>query len=161
MRALYDVYGIDALRGGITDKNNNLVGGYKYGGNCEQIFEKFFGTMNHYELIKYGEVMENKNGSMFSSSFGGLYAKEESNSENLIVELECSLEELYNGCIKKLSYERRILNSDGRTTSVKNEERDIEIFKGYDNTTVLTFPGYGNEIPGRKTSKNLLNKFFS
>jgi len=109
--------------------------------------------MNHYELIKYGEIMENQNGSMFSSSFGGLYAKEEAQEENLVVELECTLEELYNGCIKKLSYERRVLNSDGRITSVKNEERDIEIFKGYDKTTVLRYPGYGHEVPGRKTRK--------
>jgi DnaJ-class molecular chaperone len=97
--------------------------------------------------------MENKNGSMFSSAFGGLYAKEESQPENLVVELECTLEELYNGCIKKLSYERRVLNSDGRTTSSKNEERDVEIFKGYDKNTVLTFTGFGHEIPGRRTRK--------
>ncbi len=152
-RALYDVYGIEGLRGGITDNYRNLIGGYKYGGNGEKIFENFFGTMNHHELIKIGEIMENKNGSMFSSAFGGLYAKEEGQAENLVVELECSLEELYNGCIKKLVYERRILNSDARTTSVKNEELDVEIFRGYDKSNVLTFAGYGHEIPGRKTRK--------
>jgi DnaJ family protein B protein 13 len=158
-RSLYDVYGIDALRSGITDNNRNLVGGYKYGGNGEEIFEKFFGTMNPYELIKYGELMENKNGSMFSSAFGGLYAGEAALKENLTVELECTLEELYNGCIKKLVYERRILNSDGRTTSRKNEERDVEIFKGYDKHTVLTFAGYGHEEAGRKTRKLYLNNY--
>lgn len=136
------------------------MGGYKYGGNGEEIFEKFFGSMNHYELIKYGEVMENKNGSMFSSAFGGLYSKEDSPSDNLVVELECSLDELYNGCLKKLVYERRVLNSDGRTTSIKNEERDVEIFKGYDKNTSLTFPGFGHQIPGKKTRKNFLIRFY-
>lgn len=152
-RSLYDVYGMDALRSGITDNHKNLVGGYKYGGNGEEIFEKFFGTINPYELIKYGELMENKNGSMFSSAFGGLNSREAGPPENLTVELECTLEELYNGCIKRLVYERRVLNSDGRTTSLKNEERDVEIFKGYDKLTILTFPGYGHEEAGRRTRK--------
>jgi DnaJ family protein B protein 13 len=93
---------------------------------------------------------------MFSSSFGGQYYKEKDPLKNVEVEFECTLEELFNGCAKKLSYQRRVLNSDGRTTSLKDEERDVEIFKGYDKTVFLTFPGYGNEGPGQKNC----NKFF-
>jgi hypothetical protein len=87
---------------------------------------------------------------MFSSSFGGQYSKEKEPLKNVEVDLECSLEELYNGCVKRLKYERRVLNSDGRTTILKDEDREIEVFKGYDKSITLSFPGYGNESPGQK-----------
>ena len=67
--------------------------------------------------------------------------------------MECSLEELYNGCVKVLSYQRRVLNSDGRTTSLKDEEKEVEIFKGYDKTTKIIYANYGNEAPGMKNCK--------
>ncbi len=90
---------------------------------------------------------------MFSSAFGGQYALENERLPDIIAELECSLEELYNGYVKVLSYKRRVLNSDGRTTSLIDEEKEVEIFKGYDKNTRITFPGYGNEAPGMKNCK--------
>src|SRR3569623_180864 len=98
--------------------------------------------------------MENEKGSMFSSAFGGQYAKAKEPIPHLEVDLECTLEELYNGYVKKLTYQRKVLNSDARTTTVKDEERDVEIFKGYDKNTVLTFNGFGNEGAGQKNCKN-------
>lgn len=95
---------------------------------------------------------------MFSSAFGGQYAPEKEKIPDITAEMECSLEELYNGCVKVLTYQRRVLNSDGRTTSLKDEEKEVEIFKGYDKTTKITFPGYGNEAPGMKNCNlNLIN----
>lgn len=101
-------------------------------------------------MIKDGDKTDDEYGSMFSSAFGGQYAKEKDPLPNVEAFLECSLDELYNGCVKKLVYVRKVLNSDGRTTIEKEEERDIEVFKGYDNATVLSFPGYGNEAPGQR-----------
>jgi len=72
--------------------------------------------------------------------------------KNIEIIFECSFEELYNGAVKKLKYNRKIINNDGRTTSDKEEEKDIEIFKGYDNNIALTYPGLGNEYPGQKNS---------
>jgi DnaJ family protein B protein 13 len=152
-RGLYDIYGSDGLRSGILDKDKNLKGGYKYGGNAYVIFEKFFGTTNPFALIKDGDRLDDEYGSMFNSAFGGQYAPEKELLPNVEVNLECTLEELYNGCVKKLKYERKVLNSDGRTTLVKEDERDVEIFKGYDKSTVLTFPSYGDEAPGMKNCK--------
>lgn len=91
---------------------------------------------------------------MFSSAFGGQYEPEKEKLADITAEMECSLEELHNGCVKVLSYQRRVLNSDGRTTSLKDEEKEVEIFKGYDKTTKIAFAGYGNEAPGMKNCKN-------
>ena len=51
-RGVYDVHGETGLRNGVLDKQKNLKGGYKYGGNAYEIFEKFFGTWNPFTLIK-------------------------------------------------------------------------------------------------------------
>ncbi len=90
---------------------------------------------------------------MFSSAFGGQFAPEKEKLTDITAEMECSLEELYNGCVKVLSYQRRVLNSDGRTTSLKDEEKEVEIFKGYDKTTKIIYANYGNEAPGMKNCK--------
>lgn len=144
------------MRNGIRDKEGNLKGGYKYGGDSNEIFRKFFGTSNPFALIKDPDRFDDEYGTMFSSAFGGQYAKPLDPLPDVIVDFECSLEELYNGCVKTLNYKRRVLNQDGRTTSEKDEKRDIEIFKGYDKSVVLSFPGYGNEAPAQKPCKYFL-----
>lgn len=106
--------------------------------------------------MKDSDRFDDEYGTMFSSAFGGQYAKPRAALSNVEVTLECTLEELYNGCVKKLVYNRRVLNSDGRTTATKDEEKDVEVFRGYDKNVVLTFPGYGDESPGVKNCKNLI-----
>jgi DnaJ-class molecular chaperone len=87
---------------------------------------------------------------MFNSAFGGQNYKANDKVQDLEVFLDCTFEELYNGCIKKLVYERNKLNSDNRTTYVCREELDIEVYKGYDKNTVLDYPGLGHQAPGQK-----------
>ncbi len=151
---MFDIHGFDGLRNGIRDSDGNLKGGYKYGGDANEIFRKYFGTTNPYALIKDPDRFDDEYGSMFSSAFGGLYAKPKEPLPNVVIDFECSLEELYNGCVKTLRYNRRVLNEDGRTTSEKEESREIEIFKGYDKSICLTFPGFGNEAPAQKPCNN-------
>jgi len=74
-RGVFDIYGIDALRAGITDKQGNLKGGYMYDGNAPEIFRKFFGTTNPFALLKDSDRFDDEYGTMFSSAFGGQYAK--------------------------------------------------------------------------------------
>ena len=143
------------MRFGIQDKDGNLKGGYKYGGNAHEIFNKFMGTINPFALLKDYDRMDDEWGTMFSSAYGGQNYKERDPLPNVEVEMECTLEELYNGCVKKLKYHKNVLNHDGRTTSNDDSSIDVEIFRGYDKTTVLTFPGHGNEGPGIKPCNNL------
>ena len=74
------------------------------------------------------------------------------------MDLECTLEDLYNGNVKRLVYTRTIINLDGRTTSQKEEERGIELFKGYSEKTILTFPGFGNEAPAQQNCIHFIIK---
>lgn len=97
--------------------------------------------------------MDDVQGSMLSSSFGGQYDKEKANLADVKADLNVTLEELYNGCVKVLHYKRKVLNSDGRTTSDKEDSKDVEIFKGCDSNLTIKFPGLGNEAPGLKNCK--------
>lgn len=65
--------------------------------------------------------------------------KENNKSEDLVVVVECTLNELYTGVAKKVNYQRKVLNLDGRTTHMKQESKVIEIKPGFGESTVLTF----------------------
>ena len=70
----------------------------------------------------------------------------------IVLTLPCTLEELYNGCIKTIKYSKNSLNYDTRTTSLKETSVKIEILPGYSKNTELKYPCKGNESPGKKNS---------
>jgi len=59
--------------------------------------------------------------------------------KELTVTVDCTLNELYNGCSKEIEYSRIELNKDGRTTRNIKEKKTIEIKPGYNNTTTICF----------------------
>lgn len=109
-------------------------------------------TINPFSLIRDNDQMTDDWGSIFASAYGGQSQKICAPLPNILVECECTLEEFYSGCIKELSYKRHTLTLDQRTTSFETNTIDIEIFPGYDKTTVLTYPSQGNESPGMNSS---------
>jgi DnaJ-class molecular chaperone len=62
--------------------------------------------------------------------------------------LQCTLEELFTGCTKKVKITRARLQGDGR--SVRPEEKVLEIVvrPGWKRGTTVTFEGEGDEAPG-------------
>ena len=151
-KGIYDIYGYEGLSNGILTPAGELKGCYKYSGNGLQIFEKFMGTANPFAMIRDAEKNSDDWGSAFFSAYGGKNAPPRKKEEPIIVNLECTLEELYNGTIKKINYERNVLNYDMRTTQKINQELDVEIFPGYDQKTELPFSRMGNECPGEEAS---------
>jgi len=149
-KSFYDKYGEEKLKDGILI-DGNFKGGYRFGGNPEEVFEKFFGTNNPFAYI-----IDNKGdeelGSLFGFAFGGLNYKGPTSIANLEVVVECTLNELYNGCSKKISYNRTVLNPDGKTTKDILETKVIEIKKGYNNDSKLVFKGNGHEAAGLPNS---------
>ena len=144
-KEIYDIYGQEGLKNGIIDKKGNIKGGYIYSGNGHEIFEKFMGTANPFTLKGESEkgffdeqICENK--------------KNEEGVQPIDVDLECTLEELYNGCVKHIKYKRRVIGVDFRTTEEKEAAVDVEIFRGYDKHTVIPYKGMGNQSPGMKNS---------
>ena len=151
-KGLYDNHGREALYKGITDENGNFFGGFKYTGNAEEIFEKYMNETNPYSLLNEFENRKDQLNSIFGSAYGGLNRPEDSPLPDIKIPLPCTLEELYNGCIKTINYAKNTLNYDTRTTSFKETSVKVEILPGYSKDTELKYPLKGNEYPGRKNS---------
>ena len=108
------------------------------------------GTSNPFTLIRDNEkklketiVIDAANANM---------EKKESKEKDININLECTLEELYNGCVKNVKYSKKKICEDFRTTEDQEANVDVEIMKGYDKNTVLPFKEMGNDIPGEKSS---------
>ena len=144
-KEIYDIYGQEGLKNGIIDKKGNIKGGYIYSGNGHEIFEKFMGTANPFTLKGESEK------GFFDEQICG-NKKNEEGLQPIDVDLECTLEELYNGCVKHIKYKRRVIGVDFRTTEEKEAAVDVEIFRGYDKHTVIPYKGMGNQSPGMKNS---------
>lgn len=110
----------------------DFKGGYRFGGNPEEIFEKFFGTNNPFSnligtFLKLSHLLDQDGsqelGSLFGFAFGGLNYSGIRSVPTLEVVVECTLNELYNGCSKKVTYTRTVLNGDGQTTKDVQETK--------------------------------------
>ena len=164
-KEIFDIYGKEGLNNGIL-KNGKEIEGYKYLGNGHEIFEKFMGTSNPFTLIrenekKHKEIKEKENIVIDAANkpnneddINNIDNKEikEKKIKDIIIELECTLEELYLGCIKNMKYKKQKISADSLTLEEKEENIDVEILKGYDKNSVIVFKEMGNEYLGEKNS---------
>ena len=65
-----------------------------------------------------------------------------------------TLEEVYNGCTKKMKISRRVLNDDGHTTSTREKILTINVKKGWREGTRITFNKEGDQGPNKIPGKN-------
>ena len=89
---------------------------------------------------------------MFGYSFGAQNFPGLPAVKDLIIDVECTLNELYSSCVKEVLYLKTILNNDGRTTREEMVKRVIDIKPGYENGSQIFLKGEGNESNGKKTS---------
>ena len=157
-KEIFDIYGKEGLKNGIM-KNGKQTEGYRYLGNGHEIFEKFMGTSNPFALIRENEkinkeIKEKENIVIDAAQQNNENKKEvkERKEKDFAIELECSLEELYNGCIKNVKYTRKKISSDSVTLEDVEENIDVEILRGYDKNSTIRFKGMGNECLGEKNS---------
>ena len=151
-KGIYDIYGSNGFRTGLTDKKGNVKGAYRFLNNGYEIFDNFMGTLNPFLLINDNEKKSDDIPSVFGSAFGGQNYPSPEKLNPININLECTLEELYTGCVKTIKYKKQKLNYDLRTTNIEEVTQDVEIFKGYDNSTVITFKEKGNDSPGVTSS---------
>ena len=135
-RAIYDQYGYEGLINGIPGHDGQSQG-YNYKGNAQEIFENFFATGNPFAAFGFGET----------SPFSKLNKPGPKKENPIFYNLDCSLAELYNGCIKKFNVTRKRYNSEG----ILNEESKVLVINvkpGWKKGTKITFPCEGDEIIG-------------
>jgi DnaJ family protein B protein 13 len=110
--------------------NSELKGGYRFAKNPYEIFEKFFLSNNTFAQV-FDKELDNE-GSLFSHAFGAQNYQKAKATNDLIIDLPCTLVELYNGCSKTVSFSQTVpliiiqkVNLDGRTTSEVPESRQV------------------------------------
>lgn len=152
-KEIFDIYGKEGLKNGILGKNGKQKGGYRFLGNGHEIFEQFMGTSNPFTLIRENEK-RSKETIVIDAANTNSEKKEkpEKKEKDINIDLECTLEELYNGCVKNVKYTKKIISDDFRTTKEQEANIEVEIMKGYDKNTVIPFKGLGNDFPGEKSS---------
>jgi hypothetical protein len=73
------------------------------------------------------------------------------------VPVPCTLTELYNGCTKELTYDKRVLTKDGKNAEFIKETKSIIINPGDSSRFPLVFPEQGNSEPGYRQSFLIFN----
>jgi len=111
-----------------------------------------FGTTNPF-AEKAEDDGRDQYGSLLGDGYKGANEPLLPAPADIHVTLEVSLHELYNGCLKKVAYERKVLQLDGRSTKAQPEELSVEVKPGYSDATVLNFSNKGMEAEGHKPSK--------
>ena len=104
-KEIFDIYGKEGLRNGILGKNGKKKDGYRFLGNGHEIFEKFMGTSNPFTLIRENEK-KSKETIVIDAANANL-EKTEKKEKDINIDLECTLEELYNGCVKNVKYTKK------------------------------------------------------
>ena len=136
-RSCYDQLGEFGLKQGGPDGK----GGYRYLNNAEEIFSNFF--KSEQTLKKLFDV-EEIDGSLFGSALRGMTHPAEEKPKDLIVLFPSTLEDLYNGCLKTVYYERIALSKDLITTFTESLSKNLEIHKGFKSGHEILFKGQGN-----------------
>ena len=131
-KAIFDKYGVTGLKNGVPNpkKPKVTIGAYTFSGNCFQIFEQFFGQSNPFS--EQGEVTKKD-------------YKDPDSPEDIVVELNCTIYEFYNGSLKTFTYFRDELMPDGRSVQKIEESLTVEVKPGFDVDTVLTYSSKGNQ----------------
>ena len=110
-----------------------------------------FGSENPYSHL-FDEEGKEEFGTLFGYAFGGMKQKPPQSLPPLVIPVTCTLNELYSGCLKPVSFTRSKLKPDGRTTLEVNEEKMIEVKPGASENDQIVFKGQGNEAAGIETS---------
>lgn len=137
-RKEYDQFGVEGFNN--TNRFNRK--------NPEDVFEQFFRQTNSQNPFNFN----------FSQSFSGpdmnfsFKTKSQGNrshvnqSIDVVHELNCTLEELYSGKVKKIKINKRLQDSHSRMITNVQKILEINIKPGYKSGTKIKFNGEGDEL---------------
>jgi DnaJ family protein B protein 13 len=140
-RAIFDQFGEEGL------KNRAPLPGewskaYVYHGDPHKTFMEFFGKDNPFSQFQ-DEIDR-----LVRNNFGGPIGRGQPRQDPPIErEMFLTLEEIYNGCVKKMKVSRRILNEDGHTSSIRDKVLTLTVRPGWREGTRITFAKEGDQGP--------------
>ena len=169
---IFDKYGEEGLKANSGSGPGNGGFSYEFHGDPREIFSRIFGNDNPFGNVFGGtgsganifmqtsgeEDMDyipsgGFNGMSFMSGGmngpGGMFGRTKKSRDPPIEhDVNVSLEELYNGCTKKLKISRRVMSPDG-TSSIQEKVLQVNVKPGWKAGTKVTFQQEGDQYPGR------------
>jgi DnaJ-class molecular chaperone len=101
------------------------------------------------EYNPFNEIIDTKGqklqGSLFGNAFGGQNAMKVAPMSPIFLEVPCTLQEFYNGCVKVVQYERQKVALDGQNMEIERVSKKIHIKRGLAESNLVIFKGEGNE----------------
>lgn len=133
-KSMYDRFGLtdDASSGGFSNFTNNGMGTDPF-----TLFEQFFGSSKFMNSMSRNPNIH----SSFTFTTKPQQPKPNIKGKSVEYDLQCTLEELHNGCEKKVSITRKVYDS--------SEKEIIRIFikRGWKEGTKITFENKGDKLP--------------
>lgn len=142
-RAIYDQFGALGLKKGVPVGELEWDEGYTYHGDAYKTFYDFFGSDNPFaEIFEYAAQARR-------AVYNGLIGKgRKHQAAPAMVDLPCTLEELYTGTLKKMFVMRTVLLNTGDESAVTREESrafDVAVKAGWHGGVQVKFEKAGNE----------------
>ena len=152
------MYGEFGLKEGFLDKDGNRHGGgYFLKENPGKVYDRVTKAADPWADQRNPDGTDLQ-GSMFGDAFGGQNRKMPELPDDVVLTLECTLEDFYNGCVLIAAYEATQVQHDARTTKLVRCSQRVQVQPGYSESTELTYSNKGHEIPGMPAT-DLVIKF--
>lgn len=145
-RATYDQFGDEGLKRGVPAGGSvgQWTHGYTFHGDCLMVFREFFGGDNPYQ-----EYYDRVDGDL-KMGFGGLMGIGALKQDDLMEkDLWLRLDEVFHGCTKKMKILKKVLESEGKKTTLKEKVLTITVKRGWMQGTRITFPREGDQGPNK------------
>ena len=115
MKAIFDKYGEQSLKNGITE-GPDACEGYLFSGQPYKTFEKFFGSANPF-------IAEQHEGDKPKTEIQKI--DDEMHKEDIEVTVECELFEFYCGALKEINYSKNKMLAATSGSYIKNQYMTI------------------------------------
>eukprot|EP00708_Paratrimastix_pyriformis_P003713 GAFH01002507.1.p1 GENE.GAFH01002507.1~~GAFH01002507.1.p1 ORF type:complete len:317 (-),score=65.56 GAFH01002507.1:167-1117(-) len=150
-RVIYDTYGMDGLKNGVPDGNGGTIGGgYIFASNPDEVFREAFGRNPFTEFFDF-QGQTKKECAEHYTEFAQMSIQappEKPAPEKL--DLECTLEELFNGATLQVPIRRLALAPTGASTYEVTDTLTIKLRRGLKEGTLIRFPRAGSVRPGQE-----------
>jgi len=169
-REIYDQYGEEGLKGGVPPPGEggfpqgfNFQGGggpgrttfFRYNpSSAEDIFSRFFGGSSGFpSSFGRGGFSSSAFGSDEDDSFGGFesqFSRGPKKSPPIEFELNCSLEQLFQGCTRKMKLNKKLYDGHSKTYTPIEKVLTVDVKPGWKANTKVKFEKEGDEKPGEE-----------
>lgn len=148
-RNIYDLHGEEGLKGGIPNESGSKFS-YEYHGDPRATFAQFFGNSSPFQAFfdfdGHGNKLFTFNDENDTDMFFSFDKKNKKHQQDPPIEydLKLSLEEIKDGCTKKMKINKKVLKPDG-TFVTEEKILYVDVKRGWRYGTKITFPREGNQ----------------